>query len=161
MAGLAEQVQAKYPQWVIAAYEDRGDAYVRVKSAAVKDFLSAMKHDADFDFSMLIDIFSVDYLHWEEKESRFELTYNLYSMKKASRLFVKVELLETDPSVDSAVEIWPAANWFEREVWDMMGIVFKGHPNLKRLLMYEGFQGHPLRKDYLHNRRQPIIGPSN
>ena len=68
---------------------------------------------------------------------------------------------ESDPVVDSLVELWPSANWFEREVWDMFGIIFRNHPSLKRILMYEQFVGHPLRKDYPVNKRQPLVGPVN
>ena len=63
--------------------------------------------------------------------------------------------------VDSVADLWPAADWFEREVWDLFGIRFTGHPNLKRIMMYEPFEGHPLRKDYAVNKRQPLIGPVN
>ena len=68
---------------------------------------------------------------------------------------------EKDTVVDSVTPIWPAANWYEREVWDMFGVSFGGHPNLKRILMYEEFKGHALRKDYPYNKRQPLIGPMN
>ena len=68
---------------------------------------------------------------------------------------------EKDPEVDTLSELWPSANWYEREIWDMYGIRFKGHPNLKRILMYEEFQGHALRKDYPFNKRQPLIGPQS
>ena len=74
---------------------------------------------------------------------------------------LKVRLDEDDVRVASAVAIWPIANWLEREVWDMFGIRFEGHPDLRRLLLYEEFVGHPLRKDYPVNRRQPLIGPAS
>jgi NADH-quinone oxidoreductase subunit C len=66
-----------------------------------------------------------------------------------------------EPSIDSAVELWPVADWLEREAWDMFGVTFNGHPDLRRILMYEEFEGHPLRKDYPVNRRQPLVGPKN
>ncbi len=94
-------------------------------------------------------------------EHRFEVVYHFYSSVKNHRLRIKVPLSASDPSVDSITSIWAAANWFEREVWDMYGIKFKGHPHLKRILMYAEFEGHPLRKDYPVNRRQPLIGPVN
>ena len=112
-------------------------------------------------FDVLMDLFGVDFLHWEEKALRFEVVYNFYSTEKKERIFLKVGVPEKDPVVDSVTALWPAANWYEREVWDMFGIQFKGHPNLKRILMYEEFQGHPLRKDYPYNKRQPLIGPMN
>ncbi|MCM8811590.1 MAG: NADH-quinone oxidoreductase subunit C [Candidatus Omnitrophica bacterium] len=93
--------------------------------------------------------------------ARFEVVYHFYSLETGHRLRLKVPVEEDSPQVDSLTPVWASADWFEREVWDMFGIRFKGHPNLKRILMYEEFQGHPLRKDYPVNRRQPLIGPIN
>ena len=92
---------------------------------------------------------------------RFEVVYHFYSTAHNHRLRLKVAVPAVDPAVDSVTGIWAAANWFEREAWDMFGITFRGHPNLKRILMYESFKGHPLRKDYPVNRRQPLVGPLN
>jgi NADH-quinone oxidoreductase subunit C len=94
-------------------------------------------------------------------EDRFEVVYHFYSTVKNHRLRLKVPVTQADAAVDSITSLWRAADWFEREVWDMFGVTFRGHPNLRRLLMYEGFQGHPLRKDYPYYKRQPIIGPQN
>ena len=95
--------------------------------------------------------------------SRFAVVYHFYSMalKHRLRLVVPVDDAEADVEVDSLTSLWPGANWLEREVWDMFGIDFRGHPDLKRILMYEGFEGHPLRKDYPVKKRQPLIGPIN
>ena len=87
--------------------------------------------------------------------------YHFYSLKNNQRLRVKVPVDEKDPQVDSLTGFWASANWYEREVWDMFGIKFKGHPDLKRILMYEEFKGHALRKDYAFDKRQPLIGPQN
>ena len=94
-------------------------------------------------------------------ECRFELVYHFFSSSHRHRLRVKVPLGAADPTVESLTGLWRAADWFEREVWDMFGVVFVGHPNLKRILMYESFEGHPLRKDYPYDKRQPLIGPVN
>jgi NADH-quinone oxidoreductase subunit C len=94
-------------------------------------------------------------------QDRFEVVYHFFSLPLTHRIRVKVPVPEDQPEVDSLTSLWPAADWFEREVWDMFGIRFRGHPNLKRILMYESFEGHPLRKDYPVNRRQPLIGPVN
>ena len=94
-------------------------------------------------------------------EYRFEVVYHLYSVAHNRRLRLKVPLTEAEPVVDSVISVWRSADWFEREVWDMFGVRFTGHPNLKRLLMYEPFDGHPLRKDYPVAKRQPLIGPAN
>ncbi len=95
--------------------------------------------------------------------SRFAVVYHFYSMthKHRLRLVVPVEEAEAGAEVDSLTSLWPGANWLEREVWDMFGIGFRGHPDLKRILMYAGFEGHPLRKDYPVKKRQPLIGPIN
>ena len=156
-----ESVHKKYPNLITGVGEVSGDPCVTVKREAIRSLASSLKADPDFEFNMLMDLFAADYLHWEEKEFRFEVVYNLFSFTRNHRLFLKVLLPETDAVVDSVTGIWPAADWLEREVWDMMGLVFAGHPNLKRILMYEGFKRHPLRKDYRYNQRQPIIGPVN
>ena len=161
MSGLAEKVKATFPNLVTEALVLSGSETVVARPEAVKSLAQALKTGADFQFDILMDLFAVDYLHWEEKEKRFEVVYNLFSSTKNHRLFVKVPLAESAPEIDSVVPVWPAADWFEREAWDMFGVVFKGHPNLKRILMYESFKGHPLRKDYRYNLRQPIIGPVN
>ncbi len=93
--------------------------------------------------------------------SRFVVVYHLYSLPLKHRLRLEVPVDEDDAEVDSLSSLWAGADWLEREVWDMFGIRFRGHQNLKRILMYEGFVGHPLRKDYPVNKRQPLIGPVN
>ncbi|MBN1587123.1 MAG: NADH-quinone oxidoreductase subunit C [Candidatus Omnitrophica bacterium] len=95
------------------------------------------------------------------KRWRFEVVYHLFSLPKKHRVRLKVPLPRRNPSVPTLAGVWLSANWYEREVWDMFGIHFEGHPDLKRLLMYEEFEGHPLRKDYPYDRRQPLIGPQN
>ena len=102
---------------------------------------------------------------WERlvssEECRFEVVYHFYSSVTHHRLRLKVPLSAADPSVDSLTGLWASANWFEREAWDMFGVTFAGHPDLRRLLLYEEFKGHPLRKDYPVRKRQPLIGPLN
>ncbi|MFN7181501.1 MAG: NADH-quinone oxidoreductase subunit C [Planctomycetota bacterium] len=112
-------------------------------------------------YNFLIDLFAIDYLYLKEENDnkRFKVIYNLYSFEKNHRFFIEIPLDENEIELDSVVDLWDSANWFEREVYDMFGIKFKNHPNLKRILMYDGFEGHPLRKDYPIHKRQPIIGP--
>ncbi len=102
---------------------------------------------------------------WERLVSnddyRFDVVYHFYSTAHNHRLRLKVPLALADLVVDSLSSLWAGANWFEREVWDMFGIRFTDHPNLRRLLLYDEFRGHPLRKDYPVRRRQPLIGPVN
>ncbi len=94
-------------------------------------------------------------------ETRFAVVYHFYSLKHKHRLRLAVPVEEAKPELDSLTSLWAGANWLEREVWDMFGIRFQGHPDLKRILMYKEFEGHPLRKDYPINKRQPLIGPKN
>ncbi|MGO9801778.1 MAG: NADH-quinone oxidoreductase subunit C, partial [Candidatus Binatus sp.] len=108
----------------------------------------------DFDFNFLTDVTAVD---WPERNPRFEVVYQLNSLNLAHRIRVKIRVDGADPWVPSVVGVWGAADWLERECFDMFGIVFKGHPDLRRILMYDSFQGHPLRKDYRYNERQPIV----
>jgi len=101
---------------------------------------------------------AVDYL---PRVPRFEVVYHLYSVKKNHRVRVKVLVDGKSPSVPSLVGLWASADWMEREVWDLYGIRFDGHPDLRRILLYDEFEGHPLRKDYPKERRQPLVGPRN
>ena len=107
----------------------------------------------------LMDLTAVDYM--DRKPQRFEVVYHLYSSKHNHRVRLKIPVDEDDCLVDTLDRLYKSANWFEREVWDLYGIKFKGHPNMKRILLYEEFKGHPLRKDYPINKRQPLIGPMN
>ena len=167
MGALAEKIQSQFPNLVTQTGlgelqpKNSNDEFIYVKKESIKDLFSALRDGKDYKFNVLMDLTVVDYLHWEEKECRFEVLYNLFSTELNQRLFVKAKVKETDTVIDSVVSIWPGADWLEREVWDMFGIRFNGHPNLKRILMYEGFKGHALRKDYRYNQRQPLIGPAN
>ena len=161
MNSLAEQIKNRFPNLVLEAFQNHGDQMILIKKEGIKDVAMVLKNDPAYQFNILMDLTAVDYLHWEEKESRFEVIYNLYSLPKNERLFIKALVKEIEPELDSVASIWPAADWYEREVWDMFGIRFKGHPNLKRILMYEEFKGHALKKDYPYNKRQPLVGPVN
>ncbi len=146
---------------ILGTHDSRGDHTVVVGRSAILDVLGFCRDDPTLGFDVLVDLTAVDYLKYPGREfgSRFEVVYHLYSLSHNHRLRLKVKVEEDDARVPSAVPLWPIANWFEREVWDMFGIRFDGHPDLRRLLMYEEFQGHPLRKDYPVNKRQPLIGP--
>lgn len=115
----------------------------------------ALKEENDFLFNMLVDVTAVDWL--DRREPRFDVVYQLLSLSHNHRLQVKVQASEEKPEVDSVISLWPAANFLEREVWDMYGITFKGHGDLRRLLMYDEFVGHPLRKDYPLRGKQPRV----
>jgi NADH-quinone oxidoreductase subunit C len=139
----------------------RGDHTAVVAGDAIVPALQFLRDDPECAFDLLVDLTAVDYLTFPGREDgpRFEVVYHLYSVPHSHRVRLKVRVEEDDPVVPTATGLWPIANWLEREVWDMFGIRFEGHPDLRRLLLYEEFEGHPLRKDYPVNRRQPLIGP--
>jgi NADH-quinone oxidoreductase subunit C len=160
-----EQIKEKFAKDIIETHNFRGDETALVRPAAIKIIAKYLKETPGLEFNFLMDLTAVDYLFFAggriQKEYRFEVVYHFYSLKHNHRIRLKVPVMEESPEVDSLCELWPGANWYEREVWDMFGIKFKGHPNLKRILMYEEFKGHALRKDYPFNKRQPLIGPMN
>jgi NADH-quinone oxidoreductase subunit C len=159
--GLLETLKLRFGGAVVETHAEHGDATAVVTPAALLDVLRTCRDEAELRFDMLSDLTAVDYSRFPGREDgpRFEVVYHLYSLPHNHRLRVKVRVDEDEAVVPSATPLWPIANWFEREVWDMFGVRFAGHPDLRRLLMYEEFVGHPLRKDYPVNRRQPLIGP--
>jgi NADH-quinone oxidoreductase subunit C len=134
---------------------ERGDLVVTVQPAALAAVLKSCKESPQLAFEMLVDITAVDWL--DAREKRFEVVYQLLSLTKTQRLTIKVPLGEDRPEVVTATALWRGANFLEREVWDMFGIRFEGHPDLRRILMYEEFVGHPLRKDYPVQGKQPRV----
>ena len=154
------------PTWRVLSQE-LGEALIQV-SDACGDLVITLRREAllraaelcrdhpELQYDYLMDIATVDYLG---QEPRFEVVYNLYSTRRRHRVRIRVRVPEDDPVVDSLYALWPAADWFEREGWDLMGIRFRGHPRLTRILTHPEFVGHPLRKDYPIERRQPLIGP--
>jgi NADH-quinone oxidoreductase subunit C len=132
-----------------------GDVVTYVQPDVLATFLRRCKEEPALCFNLLVDLTAVDWM--DSKETRFELVYQLLSLSTLSRLTIKVPISEDAPQVDSVVSLWNGANFLEREVWDMFGILFNGHPDLRRILMYEEFVGHPLRKDYPVQGKQPRI----
>jgi NADH-quinone oxidoreductase subunit C len=135
-----------------------GDAVAVAATGALLGIMEFLKDDPRLLFNVLLDITAVDYLG---REPRFEVVYQLLSLPHNQRLRIKVRVSGEKPTLVSLTGLWESANWLEREAWDMFGIEFSGHPNLKRILMYSEFEGHPLRKDYPVRKRQPLIGPKN
>ncbi|MBF0504865.1 MAG: NADH-quinone oxidoreductase subunit C [Candidatus Omnitrophica bacterium] len=156
-------VQEQFSQQMIEAHDFRGDQTLIIQAPALRAVALFLKEKPELDFNFLMDLTAVDYLFFAggrvAKAWRFEVVYHFYSLKHNQRLRLKVPVEEKNPEVETLCDLWASANWYEREVWDMFGIRFKGHPNLKRILMYEEFKGHALRKDYPFNKRQPLIGP--
>ncbi len=147
---------------VLETHEHHGDHTAVITAEGIVDALRFCRDEPDLGLDMLMDLTAVDYLKYPGREDgpRFDVVYHLYSVTHNHRVRLKVPVEQDAPSVPTATALWPIANWLEREVWDMYGIRFDGHPDLRRLLLYEEFVGHPLRKDYPMERRQPLIGPN-
>jgi NADH-quinone oxidoreductase subunit C len=160
-AAILAQLTDRFGAGIVETHDHRGDHTAVVDRAVLPDVLRVCRHDEALGFDLLMDLTAVDVskLPGREDGPRFEVVYHLYSVTHNHRVRLKVRVDEDDAVVPTASGIWPIANWFEREVWDMFGVRFDGHPDLRRLLLYEEFVGHPLRKDYPINRRQPLIGP--
>ncbi len=150
---LLEQVRAAFGERIVASHAQHGNATVTIRRGDALEIFRALRDRAEFAFDMLTDLTAADYLG---EVPRFEVVYHLNSLPQNHRLRVKIRVLEDDPSVPSLVDLWRSANWLERECWDLCGIRFIGHPDPRRILMYEQFVGHPLRKDYPVDRRQPL-----
>lgn len=152
---LYELMQRKLASHVLSVSLDLGEVTVRIARETVNDFFQLLKLDSDLKFNMLLSVTALDWL--DARDARFEVVYHLLSLSNLYRLRVKVDIFEEDATIDSVVPLWSSANFMEREVWDMFGIRFKGHPDLRRILMYEEFEGFPLRKDYPVQGKQPRI----
>jgi len=155
---VMDKVLRKFPDYVIDSHDYLGNETVVIKKEALLEVSKFIKENRQILMDMLVDVTCVDY---PENEERFIVVYHFYSTENKYRLRIKVPVSEEDPYVDSLTSLWKSADWPEREVYDMFGVKFNNHPDMTRLLMYEGFEGHPLRKDYPITKRQPIIGPLN
>ncbi len=190
-SALIETVKDRFPAAVSAWHTYRGDETVVLRRDFLLDVARFLKEDPDLQMNFLMDLTAVDYATFGKRpapaffassgvavkpssqipdedpwpgppgEARFVVAYHFYSLQHKHRLRLVVPVEEAEAELDSLTSLWAGADWLEREVWDMFGIRFQGHPDLKRILMYEEFQGHPLRKDYPVNKRQPLIGPVN
>ena len=143
----------------LLAREDRvGEQMaVRVGPGRLHEVMVFLRHDARCSFEQLADLAGVDYLDFPGASDRYAVVYTLLSVTKGHRLWVKCLVNDPSPEVPSVTDIWRGADWMEREVWDMFGVRFSGHPDLRRILTWEGFESHPLRKDYpLHGRGERV-----
>lgn len=147
-----DALKNKFPEDVTDATGVHAQVVAFVKPTKIHDVLSFLKNTPEYQFNFLMDVMGVDYLG---QKPRFEVVYLLYSSVHKHRIRLRVKV-EEGASLPSAVDLFASANWAEREVFDMFGIKFTGHPDLKRILMFEGFEGHPLRKDYPIAKRQFI-----
>lgn len=141
---LGEYIEATMQPALLKTEVVHGELVCTVRREALRRFMAFLLNDANTEFKQLVDICGVDY---PDRDERFEVVYNLLSLKHNFRIRVKVKTTENTP-VDSVTGLFSCANWFEREVWDMYGVFFNDHPDLRRILTDYGFEGHPLRKDF-------------
>jgi NADH-quinone oxidoreductase subunit C len=190
MNALIEFVRQRFPDAVLASHCYRGDATVVLRRGELLEAARFLRDDPALRMNYLMDLTAVDYSAFGKRpapaffassgvsvrpapevpneeawpgppgQSRFAVVYHFFSAVLKHRLRLVVPVDEGGAEVDSLTALWPGANWLEREAWDMFGIAFRGHPDLKRILMYDGFEGHPLRKDYPVKMRQPLIAPT-
>lgn len=144
-----KKLKEKFPNAVLEVKTFRGEVTVTVHKKDVYEICKFLYSDPDLQYQMLVDLCGVDFF---PESPRFEVVYLLYSMKNQQRLRMKIKVGESE-SVSSVESIWKAANWLEREVYDLFGIPFDNHPDLRRILLWDGYEGHPLRKDF------PVEGP--
>ena len=148
---IARTFKEKFPDELIGMQEFRGDLSISVKRDNIKHVLRGLKNDPDFDFNMLLDVTAVD--HLDQRADRYDVVYHMLSLSNKHRLRLKVPVPGEAPEIDTAVDVWKSANWAEREAYDMFGIDFKGHPDLRRILTHSQFEGHPLRRDFPAGQR--------
>ena len=167
---LIDLVRKKFKGRVLGSHSLAGDATITIGPDDLIEVMTFLRDDKKTAMEQLIDVTAVDLSEYpdharaafsprdgELDDNRYEVVYHLLSLSEGHRLRVKVPLAGQEPSVASLCDLWIAANWGEREVYDLMGVNFEGHPDLRRILLYEGFEGHPLRKDYHQRNYQPLI----
>jgi NADH-quinone oxidoreductase subunit C len=150
---LIEAIRERFAGDIVACDEPLGDLTLLIRREGLLTVMVGLKA-APFSYEMLLDLTCVDF--WD-REGRFEMVYHLYSLSRNRRLRLKVSLAEEFPSIASLTGLWKNADWLEREVFDMFGVRFDGHPDLRRILLYDEFEGHPLRKSYPWRKEQPRI----
>jgi len=142
-------LKSSFADAIVREENFRGQQSFYIKSEALASICEELHQNSELDVKYLSDITSLDWLgHEQEKQSRFEVIYNLYSLSHRYRFFLKVRLPGENPKITSITHLWQGANWLEREVYDMMGIWFEGHPDLTKILTPDELEGHPLRKDF-------------
>ena len=154
---LLSLLKQRFGEAVLETHSEHGDDTAVLEPASWYDAARFLKTDPRAAMNQIIDLSAVDY---PDREPRFEVVAHLRSTERGHRLRIKTRVGEEGDDkveVDSVTPVWRGANWLERETFDMFGIVFRGHPDLRRILMYPEFKGHPLRKDYPANKIQPLI----
>lgn len=152
---LLELVRSVLPSDVIDTADWLREPVAIVRVDSVLSTFARLRDEPELRFEMLCDLTAVDHLG---SEPRFEVVYHLRSLSLGALLRIRVGVPEPAYELESVTSLWPAADWLEREVFDLFGIRFHGHPELRRILLQDEFEGHPLRKDYPRQRRQPALG---
>ena len=155
LAALQSSLATAFGDRIRKQAVDRGQLTIEIPSAEMGSVMRKLRDDPSFAFTIMVDLLGLDYSGFDNSWDgpRFAVVYNLLSIEHNTRVRVRVFCPDDDfPSVDSVIDIWPVANWYEREAFDLYGIVFQGHPDLRRILTDYGFVGHPFRKDF------PITG---
>ena len=154
---VLDKLKAKFGSAILETHADFGDETAVVAPASWKAVCEYCRRDPSLDFDLFVDLCGVDY---PARVPRLEVVLHLYSTTKRHRVRLKARVGDEEmdgAELDSVTSVWPGANWFEREVYDMSGVTFRGHPDLRRILMYPEFQGHPLLKDYPAQKTQPLV----
>ena len=147
----------QFPNDCLGAEDLRGLVAVVIRPEKIREMIQFLKNDPTLSFDVMMDLFAIDYSKFiEERPERFAVVYNLASLGTKRRIFLKAYLPEAKPEIDSIFDLYKAANWFEREAWDLFGVVFRNHPNLIRILCHNDFVGYPLRKDYPSDQYQRL-----
>ncbi len=152
---VLNRLRRKFGDAILETHAEHGNETAVVATDRLVEIATFLRDDPELELDMPIDCTGVDW--YEKREPRFDVIYHLYSVARRHRVRLKVHVAVEDPTCPSLTPVWPGMNWHERECWDMYGIRFAGHPNLARVLLYEEFEGHPLRKDYPIDRRQPLV----
>jgi len=142
---IVKKLRAWEPEAIAETLSFRGETTLVVPREWLRRVAEFLASEPDLDFKLLVDISAVDRF---PVEPRFELNYHMVSLSRRERLRVRVRVAGRDPVADSVTQVWPTANWHEREIFDLFGVRFAGHPDLRRILMPEDWEGYPLRKDY-------------
>lgn len=143
---LVAALQREHPEWISEIVEAHDEVTAIVPREHIVAICAFLKSDPEFKFDFLADLCGAD--RGPEEEPRFEVNYHLFSTSKYHRLRLKVLLIEEDAHVPTVTDVWRTANWHERETYDLLGVIFDGHPDLRRILLPEDWQGHALRKDF-------------
>lgn len=153
---LAKSLQSIFSDQILEITDFRGDLTILIDKNQIHSVAKNLRDHPDLKFEQMMDITTVDYLYGEHP-TRFQMVYHFYSLSYSHRVRVKCNIEEEDARLPSIHDLWECVNWYERESYDMYGIHFENHPDLRRILTYEEFEGHPLRKDYNITDEQPLV----